>query len=191
MKIYFVASPRAISTEGKLFREMYNYLNKNNVMTSDLLMKLDDKNVGDFYGAGHEQVVEHYKRTISAVKRANFVIVEVSLHSMSMGYIVNKSLELNKPVVALYKKGFEPYFFGGIENERLRTIEYKPENYKKALDEAVEFGKGGSDVRFNFFVSPKILAYLDWVAKTRRLPRSVFLRNLIEKEMKKDKSFRG
>jgi len=54
----------------------------------------------------------------------------------------------------------------------------------------LEEAKRRMDVRFNFFVSPKILAYLDWVAQKRMVPRSVFLRNLIEKEMKKDKGFR-
>jgi hypothetical protein len=46
-------------------------------------------------------------------------------------------------------------------------------------------------VRFNFFVSPKILTYLDWVGQKRMIPKSVFLRNLIEREMKKDRDFKG
>ncbi len=190
MKIYFVASPRAIGGEGSFLRQMYDYLKKSNGMTSDLLVRLDEDNVKEFYGASHKEVVEHYKKTMLAIKKADMVIVEVSLHSMSMGFIVNKALELNKPVIALYKKGFEPYFFSGIENEKLRILEYTEKVWQETLDEAVNFGKGSGDVRFNFFVSPKILAYLDWVAKTKKLPRAVFLRELIEKEMRKDKGFR-
>ncbi len=190
MKIYFVASPRAIGDEGSFLRQMYDYLKKSNSMTSDLLVRLDEDNVKEFYGASHKEVVEHYKRTMLAIKKADMVIVEVSLHSMSMGFIVNKALELNKPVIALYKKGFEPYFFSGIENEKLRILEYTDKVWQETLDQAVNFGKGSGDVRFNFFVSPKILAYLDWVAKTKKLPRAVFLRELIEKEMRKDKEFR-
>lgn len=190
MKIYFVASPRAIGGEGSFLRQMYDYLKKSNSMTSDLLVRLDEDNVKEFYGASHKEVVEHYKKTMLAIKKADMVIVEVSLHSMSMGFIVNKALELNKPVIALYKKGFEPYFFSGIENEKLRILEYTDKVWQETLDQAVNFGKGSGDVRFNFFVSPKILAYLDWVAKTKKLPRAVFLRELIEKEMRKDKGFR-
>jgi len=55
----------------------------------------------------------------------------------------------------------------------------------------MELANKNIDVRFNFFVSPKIISYLDWVSKNRMVPRSVFLRELIEKEMKKDKDFRG
>jgi len=190
MKIYFVASPRAIGGEGSFLKQMYDYLKKSNSMTSDLLVRLDEDNVKEFYGASHKEVVEHYKKTMLAIKKADMVIVEVSLHSMSMGFIVNKALELNKPVIALYKKGFEPYFFSGIENEKLRILEYTDKVWQETLDQAVNFGKGSGDVRFNFFVSPKILAYLDWVAKTKKLPRAVFLRELIEKEMRKDKEFR-
>jgi len=32
---------------------------------------------------------------------------------------------------------------------------------------------------------------LDWVAQKRMQPRSVFLRNLIDREMKKDKEFKA
>lgn len=190
MKIYFVASPRAIKEEGVFLRKMYGYLTKDNSMTSDLLAKLDETNVDNFYKADHKSVVNHYKKTINDIKKAELIVVEVSLHSMSMGFIVNKALEIGKPVVALYKKGFEPYFFSGIENPKLGIIGYNSEDWQKKLDEAINFGKGNTDVRFNFFVAPKHLAYLDWVAKTKKLPRAVFLRNLIEREMKKDKKFR-
>lgn len=62
-------------------------------------------------------------------------------------------------------------------------------NLDGILAKAVEDAMKHADVRFNFFVSPKILAYLDWVAQKRMIPRSVYLRNLIEKEMKKNKDF--
>jgi len=42
------------------------------------------------------------------------------------------------------------------------------------------------DSRFNFFINPKLLAYLDWIARSKRLPRAVFLRKLIEDRMKQD-----
>ena len=69
-------------------------------------------------------------------------------------------------------------------------VEYDEKNIDNKLEEALKEVKRDIDVRFNFFVSAKILSYLDWVAQERMTPRSVFLRDLIEKEMKKDKKFK-
>ena len=64
-------------------------------------------------------------------------------------------------------------------------------NVEKNILESMKKAKGLIDMRFNFFVSPKILNYLDWVGQKRMIPKSVFLRNLIEREMKKEKEFKG
>jgi hypothetical protein len=40
--------------------------------------------------------------------------------------------------------------------------------------------------RFNFSVSPEIKAYLTWVQRTKHIPRSVYVRKLVEKQMKID-----
>lgn len=189
MKVFFVASPRSVNREPENFRNLFGHIEKDNKMLSDWVLDWGRGNVESFYSGTHKERIEHFKETMDYIKRAELVIVEVSEHSMSMGYIVNKALEIGKPVIALFKEGFEPYFFSGIEDTKLQIVGYDENNYRQVLDESVERARSNIDVRFNFFVSPKILNYLDWVAKKRMIPRSVFLRNLIEREMKKDKEF--
>jgi len=191
MRIFFVASPRAVNKEPDLFRKIDKVLSKHNKMLGDMVVEWTKGEVEDFYSGTHKDRIEHYKRTMDYVKKADVVVVDVSLHSMSMGYIVNKGLEISKPVIALYKKGNDPYFFSGIEDQKLQIVSYDESNLEQVINEALEKVAGLIDVRFNFFVSPKILAYLDWVAQKRMTPRSVFLRDLIEKEMKKDKEFKA
>ena len=190
MKVFFVASPRSANKEPNLFLRINNLLSKEANLLGNMVPQWTKGNVSDFYNGTHKERIEHFKKTMEYVKKADAVFVELSEHSMSMGYIVNKALENSKPVVALYKKGFEPYFFSGIEDSKLVIMQYTEENLEEVLKEALIRIKNHSDVRFNFFVSPKILAYLDWVAQKRMIPRSVFLRNLIEREMKKDKEFK-
>lgn len=190
MKVFFVASPRSANKEPDLFLRINNLLSKETTLLGDMVPKWTKGSVSSFYNGAHKERVDHFKKTMEYVKKADAVFVELSEHSMSMGYIVNKALENSKPVVALYKKGFEPYFFSGIEDSRLLIVEYTEENLDEVIKEALDKIKDHSDVRFNFFVSPKILAYLDWIAQNRMVPRSVFLRNLIEREMKKDKEFK-
>lgn len=191
MKIYFVASPRLVVKEPELYRGIHNYLAKDNVMLSNKLLEwtkqktleaiCDDRALKS--GGG-------YKKALETLKKADVVMMEVSGHSLSMGFIVSKTLDLCKPVVAFYKKGCKPFFLSGINDPKFKLIEYTHENINEMLDLAVEEVKKGIDIRFNFFVSSKILNYLDWVAQKRMIPRSVFLRNLIEREMKKDKEFK-
>jgi len=190
MKVFFVASPRSANKEPGLFIKINSLLGKEATLLGDMVPTWTKGNVSNFYNGTHKERVDHFKKTVEYVKKADAVFVELSEHSMSMGYIVNKALENSKPVVALYKKGFEPYFFSGIEDSRLLIVEYTEENIEETIREALNKIKDYSDVRFNFFVSPKILNYLDWIAQKRMIPRSVFLRNLIEREIKKDKEFK-
>ncbi len=62
------------------------------------------------------------------IKKADIIILEVSTHSLSMGYLLQQGLSMGKPVVALYAEGHNPAFINGIENEKLQIIEYSDEN---------------------------------------------------------------
>lgn len=191
MKVFFVASPRSVNKEPELYKKITKIIKDNCTgMVGDMVLEFANTNLEDFYNRSHKQRVDHYKKTMDFVKKSDVVVVEVSEHSMSMGYIVNKALEDGKPVIALYKLGFDPYFFSGIEDGKLLISSYTEDTLVSVLGDLLEKVKSLSDVRFNFFVSPKILNYLDLVAQKRMIPRSVFLRNLIEKEMKKEKEFK-
>jgi len=191
MKIFFVASPRLVVKEPDLYRGIHNYLAKDNVMLSSKLLEWTDKKaVEAVYDEKALKSGGGYKKALETLKKADVIMMEVSGHSFSMGFIVSKALDLCKPVVAFYKKGSKSFFLSGINDPKFKLIEYTCQNINEMLDLAVEEVKKGIDVRFNFFVSPKILNYLDWVAQKRMIPRSVFLRNLIEREIKKDKEFK-
>jgi len=117
--------------------------------------------------------------------------MEISGHSVSMGFILSKAMEENKPVIAMYTSDMDPVFVKGIVNSKLIMAEYDKNNLEQVISDSINKAKCLVDMRFNFFVSPKILNYLDWIAQKRMIPKSVFLRNLIEREMKKDREFKG
>ena len=190
MKVYFLASPRVVGKRQKFFGRVFKYLSADYKMVNDLVARLAKMdNTEEFYQVELKERVNRFKKWMSLLRQCDVVVVEVSGHSMTLGYVVGKALELNKPVVALYQKGEESYFVSGIKNSKLQMVEYGEDNIEKALAEAMENARSLIDVRFNFFVSPEILTYLDWVASSKKVPRSVFLRELIEKQMKKDKEF--
>jgi len=181
MKFYFCASARGHNQFGKYYQricQIASDLEYENI--DDLAVSVDPD---AFYQGNTDDQVEHYRSTIRNIKAADIVILEVSTHSLSMGYIMQKALDLGKSVVALYTGEHPPYFAAGIENDKLQVIDYDEETLENALEEAFEFAKNHQDTRFNFFISPKQLNYLDKIAREQRTPRSVFLRNLIEKDM--------
>jgi len=60
---------------------------------------------------------------------------------------------------------------------------------KPVVANALDYVSSAQDVRFNFFISPEIGRFLDWVSKKRRLPRAVYLRKLIEEDMRNNKEY--
>jgi len=136
--------------------------------------------------------VKFHKKVIDLIKKSEMVVAEISSQSLSVGYLISMALDLSKPTILLYKGVNKPNIISALEeSDKLFVANYKTsDDLKSVLEKLVEKAKSKSDVRFNFFVSPKILNYLDWVAQKRMIPRSVFLRNLIEREMKKDKDFK-
>ena len=187
MKIYFSAS--------RFYREQFkeNYKEITEVLKTDGVTVLDNSqlktSVGS-YEVSDEKKIVIYKDMLRSIDKADLCVFEGSHPStLHIGHEISVALSKNKPMIILYTKGHEPILFKGLIDAKIIWIEYNSENLRKKLSAAIEEAKKQEDVRFNFFVSPKILNYLDWVAQKRMIPRSVFLRNLIEREMRKDKDF--
>lgn len=181
MKIFFTGSPRAL----KLFRKEHEALYKSfETLGHKHLSKLVvDADPEDFYLSDHERIVNHYNETIDNLKKADIVVAEISTHSMSMGYLVEKALGLGKPTIVFHLPEYPPFFFSGIDDDKLQIVEYTTETAIDVVKDAVDYAMSQQDVRFNFFISPAIGNYLDWISKVKKIPRSVYLRNLIEKDM--------
>ncbi len=186
MKIFFTGSPRALKTHKESHIKIYKAIEKKGKHLSDLVI---NANPDSFYKAEYENVVKHYHDTIINLKKADIIVAEVSMHSMSMGFLVNKALELSKPVIALYTSGHEPFFLSGIDDTLLQIIEYNDSDVEEKITDALDYASAQQDTRFNFFVSPKHINFLDWVAQNKKIPRSVFLRRLIEREMANDEQY--
>lgn len=187
MKIYYTASARGLKSFQNEYKKIYNCIsNLGHQNLDDLVFNINES---DFYGGNHAEQTKLYERTIKLIKKSDLVVLEVSVPSLSMGYVLHKSLELGKPVIVLYQPGNPPYFAQGIENDKLQVIEYSDKDLESTLKDAIDYAVGMSDVRFNFFISPAIGNYLDWISKEKKIPRSVYLRGLIEKDMEENDEY--
>lgn len=191
MQVYFVASSRLVAKDADFYIRIYKAISSEHKMVSDKVLKWIKSGIKDLSQESIETKKENYLHVIKCIKKADIVVMEISGHSVSMGFILSKAMEENKPVIAIYTSEMDPVFVKGIVNPKLILAEYKKENIEQVISDSINKAKCLVDMRFNFFVSPKILNYLDWVAHKRMIPKSVFLRHLIEREMKKDKDYRG
>jgi hypothetical protein len=139
-----------------------------------------------------DEKIEFHNRILKQVKNSDVVVAEVTHPSMGVGFLIANALDFQKPTILLYQKDAPTNLLTNLErNERLIAIKYDVKSdLKKLLGEAIEYAAEKQDVRFNFFVSPEIQQYLDWVAKYKRTPRAVYLRELLERDMKENKDWK-
>lgn len=185
MKVYFSSSLRAKKLYSKTFKLIYKIIEELGYShTSKFLLKAKPE---DYYTRRGKNFAQFYKTLITQIKKADVCVFETSLHSLGIGYCVDLALQMNKPVVILYKKDCNPIFFKGIKSEKLQLYEYESsQDLKEVLKDALEIARGLIDIRFTFFINPKINRFLSWVAKNKKIPRAVYLRELLKQAIKKE-----
>lgn len=187
MKVVFIASHTQSKEFGSYYKAIYDALvesgnkvfsgNLFNADQDELLVKPDDRE-------------KWYKEVLRNVKESDITVVEISHPSTAnVGHILTFALDIGKPVIALYKDGRDPFFLRGRIDEKLTLLSYTDGDIKSVVSSGLDYVSSAQDVRFNFFISPAIGLYLDWVSKNKRIPRAVYLRKLIEEEMSGNKEY--
>lgn len=189
MKVFFTTTPRFKKDNKEIVKNVFEISESIGCEhVSDYLLKV---NIDDFYKSEKDNKPIYYEEIMRSLKKADVIIFEVSMASLGVGLLLEKALEMGKGVVALHQKDKYPFFLGGVKDEKLIIEEYNEDDLKKILKSACDYLSNQIDTRFNFFISPKIGNYLDWVAKKLKKPRAVYLRELIEKDMEKNKGYTG
>lgn len=125
------------------------------------------------------------------IKKADAFFAKVSRPTTVLGYLIGIALQQGKPVILFIPTTSKQTFFKALDkaNEKFQIVQYVEtdlEQLKRDVALAVEYIDSSQDTRFNFFVSSDISTYLNWISKNRRLPRSVYLRELIDNDMKRN-----
>ncbi len=188
MKVYFTASLHGKDKFEKDYQVVVDSLEKLGHKThSDQILKNSSRSVK---AETPEQTAEVYQKLSKLLKSSDIIVAEISYPSVSVGHEISLGLELNKPVIALYTGDANPHqYLMGIPNDNLQVFKYNQEDVEKIVKDAIGVAVDQSDVRFNFFITPQLLSYLDWIAGKKRVPRSVHIRKLIEKDMNENKEF--
>ena len=190
MKIYFTGSLHNLDSDKDVYLqivktvESFGYSVKADHILKTTKEELDKKTA--------PERTSFYKELNRFITASDVVVAEVSFPStINIGHEVSLALDKGKPIIALYQPGREPGVLQGIHSDRFILLEYTLTDLKTVLEYGLEEAAAQIDIRFNFFVSPEIASYLDYVAKKRKLPRAVYLRRLIEEDMAKNSDYSG
>lgn len=119
------------------------------------------------------------------IQSADFMVVESSFPSISVGYEISLAMQYRKPVLLLYCVGAPPSLFAHHEDEKILCEKYTIDTLPTIISDFQHFVEGEADTRFTFFISSRQNAHLATQAKKLRMPKSVYLRNLIDEDITK------
>ncbi len=187
MKVFFTASQRGKKEFGPHYLSIQKGIKAAGytLIEDDIASTAPNKLYDDLEGGGQKASVDFYKNKLEKIEKADMNVFECSTHSLSIGFVIEKSLQANKPTIVLYYKDLIPYFLTGSEDEKLLLKSYDDNNLTSVLNNSLTLARERRDKRFNFFISPKLLEYLEKTSKEQGVTKSKFIRNLILAHMKK------
>ena len=182
MKVYFTAS-----IVGKK-KHLSNYLKiidvikgKKFSITSDHIIKTTEAKI---HLETKEERLKFSAQLEKWISSSDFLIAETSFPSISVGYEISIALKLSKPVLILFSEGEAPSLLAHHKDEKLVCEKYSLETLKDIIDDFISYMQGTEETRFTFFITSQIASFLDKISKAKKVPKSVYLRHLIEREMK-------
>lgn len=177
MKVLLVGDPHNSS----LKRNIQLYIDKNVDKKTTKKMKLIYQNNN-----------LNFTQATQNVRMADILICEGSREHIMLGFSIATAIQLRCPIICLVQdQGQLAYWnnFQSCDLENMQLIHYTDRTLFRELSLAFDYAFTSSGLRFNFILPPTLLNYLGWVAKYHQLPKSVYLRRLIEKDLKQHNNF--
>ena len=191
MKMFFVASIHGKRQFGESYKRIVQlFEDAGHTVGADHVLGVSAEEIEKW---DDSRDINFHKKVLDGIKKAGLVVAELSHNSTSVGYLISVSVENGKPTIAFYQGKEQPHLLTTLEqNEKFQLIHYDdPEDLKREIPALIEYATEQMDTRFNFFISPQIGNFLDWVSKKTKIPRAVYLRRLIERDMEENKEYKS
>lgn len=180
---YFTASIAAKEQYMKNYVHIIDYIkSQGHTIIGDHILSATESSVRQ---KEREERLQFHAQLERWIHQCDFMIAETSYPSISVGYEISLALRVSKPILILYSEGDPPSLFAHHKDEKIMCEKYALTSVKEIIQDFIQYISGKSDLRFTFFITPKIISYLDSISKKEKLPKSVYLRKLIEEDMQK------
>lgn len=186
MKVYFSVSPKAKTDLGKVYKIIFDEISRLGYqhVSEEAIHEDEDTFYEEMEKGGKDTHQNLFKQKTKFIQSADINVFDLSAGGVGLGFNVEKSLELNKPTIVVYHGDNVPFFLSGIDDDKFILVGYTEKNAKKIIKESLEVARERRDKRFNFFISPRLLDYLEKASGTEGVTKSKFIRNLIVKKMR-------
>ncbi|MGI5826760.1 MAG: hypothetical protein ACOX50_05115 [Patescibacteria group bacterium] len=193
MKVWFGATSLKIEDYINYYREIRNYLVKNNlVVVFDWIDDAYDYKVEN--PSGSRNIKNLFKKVTNAIDEADISVIEYTVPNFSSSHQIMYSILKRKPtlVMRLQKdNSFSDSYLEAIESPFLLVKEYTLKNYKEILDEFIGYCQIEDGLnRYNVVLDKKQKYYLDWASSKRVKSRSEMIREAIDRIVEEDEEYK-
>lgn len=182
MKIYFTAS----IVGKKQFKTNYETIitelkDQGHIVISDHILKTTEEQLSM---ETSEERRSFHKRLESWIATSDCMIVEASFPSISVGFEISLALSKGKAVLVLLNNCDPPSLLPDLNTDRLVIEKYTLNSLPHVLHDFLLYAEGSNETRFTFFLTHDQASYLSEVSRKAGVPKSVYLRNLIDQNRK-------
>jgi hypothetical protein len=132
----------------------------------------------------------YVEANLTAVKRADIVIADLTHYSFSHGYLIAAALQYKKPILAVSRTSLDDKLAGGITDTLFIYKKYSTnEDLARIVRTFIEQNTVHTkDLRFNMFLTRNIFRYLEEKSQETGKNKSEIIRNLIKQNVKDSSS---
>lgn len=188
MKVGLLTSYRAQKVYDKQYLAIINHLQKRGHQVVHSMETSIDQLLPMSYAEREKIFNSFYKK----LEECDVVFVECSMQSTQVGYGFAQLHAKGRPIVELTLKGalqtFTPKgdIYSNIEN--IMAVEYDESNLAEVIDDALDYMGGHLDKRFTIIFPAHLMSELEEVSHKHKVPKAVFIRQLIEKALQEEPS---
>jgi 2'-deoxynucleoside 5'-phosphate N-hydrolase len=180
MNFYFTASISGKKNHLSNYKKIVELIKKQHTIIADHILNTTEEQIQ------HETIEERHtfhKQLDQWIQSADAVVAEITFPSISVGFEISRALEKGKPVLAIYSEGLPPSLLPELYSDHLIIEKYTPETVSEILQNFVQYVDSKHDTRFTFFLPQLLSIKLSQVTQKKGIPKSVFIRQLLEKEL--------
>jgi hypothetical protein len=183
MNVYFSASISAKEQFMSQYKSIVDYLklSRHNVFSDHIF----DSTESSIRNTSPKERINFHEQIENWIRSCDFMVVEASHPSVSVGYEIFLALRVDKPVLILYTKE-APSLLAHNKNDRVVCMKYTPEEIPEIIEDFITQLPSKNELRFTFTMTSKITYYLNQLSKQINIPKSIYLRQLIERDMEKN-----
>lgn len=186
MRIGLLTSHRAQKQYEKQYRAIIDYLQKKGYQVVHSMDTTLEQLLPLTYSEREKIFNDYYKK----LEECDVVFAECSLQSTQVGYGFAYLHAKGKPIVELTFRGAPESFtpkgelYSNIDN--IMAAEYDESDMAEVIDDALDYMSDHLDKRFTIIFPSYLLARLEEVSRKRKLPKAVYIRQLIEQSLQEE-----